>query len=481
MDSTQTRLSVKLVIYTRPPEFLGLFLCGNLFLFECLANSLFCLFGVVLLARHGIVVNGAVLFTGTSECLRVHGRSGYELALKEPAGEEVIVHRVAYDLGHILGPELDEGLVRLSTPLTRFNCGKLLHPFVVRRVLAVAAVADVDALEKITAGQLLLIAVVVAISVVVLGRVFTNAEFRVLVASRLGLAASNKRVAERNSSAYLVGQKGKPGGLLVRVTRPAAADFAAEGSRRFFGTAKAAASVLTAERSRRFIGTAKAAAGLAAEAAAAVLTSEAAAASLTAGAAAVFTAEGSRRFFGNTEGAAAVFTAEGSRRFFGTAEAAAAVSTAEGSGRFFGTAEAAAAALLAEGLRARGAAERRCFSEGMANSRSSREIDATSEMLSNRAEVLRLLLVLLSKTLYMNVASTLASDNPWAEHMTVHAPKAQVLPILCSMLNTAMRYDPDGWGLPYDHMLVTDHRETVVALSLQTLNALLDYHRAAGE
>ncbi|KAL2916809.1 hypothetical protein HK105_203588 [Polyrhizophydium stewartii] len=118
-----------------------------------------------------------------------------------------------------------------------------------------------------------------------------------------------------------------------------------------------------------------------------------------------------------------------------------------------------------------------------------------------RTEVLRLLLTLLSRTLYVKPSSLIATDNPWARIITTRLGKKPVLALLCSLINTIVSYDPIGWAaLPYNHasffaansmpsiisgaadssplasqLLFGDITEALVTVCIQTLTVLLDY------
>jgi hypothetical protein len=49
------------------------------------------------------------------------------------------------------------------------------------------------------------------------------------------------------------------------------------------------------------------------------------------------------------------------------------------------------------------------------------------------------------------------------------------LAIFYSLLNTALSYDPIGWGMPYNHVIFTDSREGLADASLQVLAVLLNH------
>ncbi|KAJ3278639.1 cell wall biogenesis protein [Borealophlyctis nickersoniae] len=100
---------------------------------------------------------------------------------------------------------------------------------------------------------------------------------------------------------------------------------------------------------------------------------------------------------------------------------------------------------------------------------------ATREHINNRTETLRLLLTLLSRSMYCTPNDVLKFENGWALALVTQLEKKAVLSLLCSLLNTAAHYDPVGWGLlPYNHLIFADAQEQLVTLCLQTLTALLD-------
>ncbi|KAJ3039459.1 hypothetical protein HK097_002827, partial [Rhizophlyctis rosea] len=102
---------------------------------------------------------------------------------------------------------------------------------------------------------------------------------------------------------------------------------------------------------------------------------------------------------------------------------------------------------------------------------------STAQHISNRTEILRLLLTLLSRTIYYPPAELLKSENKWGLEIVTKLDKKPLLSLLCSLLNTAMHYDPVGWKLlPYNHLLFADAQEQHVAICLQTLTALLDVY-----
>ncbi|KAG9047480.1 hypothetical protein FS837_002125, partial [Tulasnella sp. UAMH 9824] len=131
------------------------------------------------------------------------------------------------------------------------------------------------------------------------------------------------------------------------------------------------------------------------------------------------------------------------------------------------------------------------------------EVTSTSQLDANKVEVLRFLEILLSKTIYMSPSHVLLLTNPYISRL-VHnhrTPRRLVLPILCSLLNTAMNSGSlkiptilapsvggviNGVGdmvkdLPYNHLVWReDSRPHLVSGALGVLVALLDYQSAEG-
>lgn len=109
----------------------------------------------------------------------------------------------------------------------------------------------------------------------------------------------------------------------------------------------------------------------------------------------------------------------------------------------------------------------------------------------NKAEVLRLLLVLLSRQIYLPSSHLLSSPSRYTLHFVQNTPRRNVLTILCSLLNTAMNSSQStieslvdvAGKLPYNHLVFKgeDHRSTVVSLSLQALCVLLDFQSGSAK
>ncbi|KAG0748926.1 hypothetical protein G6F62_001856 [Rhizopus arrhizus] len=100
-------------------------------------------------------------------------------------------------------------------------------------------------------------------------------------------------------------------------------------------------------------------------------------------------------------------------------------------------------------------------------------ISTSKDAESNRTEVLRLLTVLLSKSMYTAPAQLLSEENFWLRFIATKLEKKVLLVILCSLINTVCNYDPTGW-MPYTYVL-SGSKEQLVSFSLACLLALLDY------
>ncbi|PGH07333.1 hypothetical protein GX51_01877 [Blastomyces parvus] len=100
---------------------------------------------------------------------------------------------------------------------------------------------------------------------------------------------------------------------------------------------------------------------------------------------------------------------------------------------------------------------------------------SNKELESNRCEILRLLLTLTSQSMYMP-SSLLPVKGVKAITYLVTCPDKQVvLSLLCSLLNTTIKYNPTPWRLPYDHVVWKDPKQILVIYCLQFLLVLLLY------
>ncbi|KAJ1941210.1 hypothetical protein EC988_006823, partial [Linderina pennispora] len=102
-------------------------------------------------------------------------------------------------------------------------------------------------------------------------------------------------------------------------------------------------------------------------------------------------------------------------------------------------------------------------------------LGSSKEHISNRVEVMRLLLVLCSKTMYVTPPHAVAQPNEALHLVSYNTNKKMVLCLLCSLINTALKDRTQGWALPYRNSAVQDPSETLALQSMQALFILLDY------
>lgn len=93
----------------------------------------------------------------------------------------------------------------------------------------------------------------------------------------------------------------------------------------------------------------------------------------------------------------------------------------------------------------------------------------TKEFENNRAEVLRLLLAMCSKSLYMTSNVLPIHGVRAITYLSTSPDKQTVLSVLCSLLNTTLKYNPASWRVPYDHVMFKDSRQSLVTYCLQLL------------
>ncbi|KAK2772316.1 hypothetical protein FQN53_004649 [Emmonsiellopsis sp. PD_33] len=100
---------------------------------------------------------------------------------------------------------------------------------------------------------------------------------------------------------------------------------------------------------------------------------------------------------------------------------------------------------------------------------------SNKELESNRCEILRLLLTLASKSMYMPSNMLPVKGVKAITYLVTCPDKQVVLSLLCSLLNTTIKYNPAPWRLPYDHVVWKDPKQILVIYSLQFLLSLLLY------
>ncbi|KAF2663629.1 hypothetical protein BT63DRAFT_108320 [Microthyrium microscopicum] len=102
-------------------------------------------------------------------------------------------------------------------------------------------------------------------------------------------------------------------------------------------------------------------------------------------------------------------------------------------------------------------------------------VNSTKEYENNRKEILRLLLVMCGKGMYMPANILPVTGVRATTYLTSCADKQTVLSLLCSLLNTTLKYNPAAWRVPYDHVVFRDNKQLLVTYCLQLLLVLVLY------
>ncbi|XP_029312840.1 protein HID1b [Cottoperca gobio] len=92
----------------------------------------------------------------------------------------------------------------------------------------------------------------------------------------------------------------------------------------------------------------------------------------------------------------------------------------------------------------------------------------------NRTELLKLLLTCLSEAMYLPPSSESKNLNPWVSFFC-SSENRHALPLFTSLLNVVCAYDPVGYGIPYNHLLISDYREQLVEQAVQILIVILEH------
>ncbi|KAF9881221.1 high-temperature-induced dauer-formation protein [Colletotrichum karsti] len=102
-------------------------------------------------------------------------------------------------------------------------------------------------------------------------------------------------------------------------------------------------------------------------------------------------------------------------------------------------------------------------------------VATTKEYESNRSEILRLLMTMTSQSMYMS-PNTLPQKGVRAlTHICTCSDKQVVLSVLCSLLNTTLKYNPATWRVPYNTLVFKDEKQILVTYTLQLLLVFLLY------
>ncbi|KAI8321986.1 hypothetical protein GQ54DRAFT_260865 [Martensiomyces pterosporus] len=102
-------------------------------------------------------------------------------------------------------------------------------------------------------------------------------------------------------------------------------------------------------------------------------------------------------------------------------------------------------------------------------------LGSSKEHVNNRVEVMRLLLVLCSKTMYLSPAQAVALPNRALHTIAYNANKKMVLCLLCSLINTALKDRTQGWSIPYRNTSALDPSDVLSLQAMQMLFIVLDY------
>ncbi|KAM5342425.1 hypothetical protein ACJ41O_013391 [Fusarium nematophilum] len=104
-------------------------------------------------------------------------------------------------------------------------------------------------------------------------------------------------------------------------------------------------------------------------------------------------------------------------------------------------------------------------------------VATTKEYENNRSEILRLLLTLSGQSMYMTAGVLPQNGVRTLTHLCSCPDKQVVLSVLCSLLNTTLKYNPASWRMPvpYNTLVFKDGKQMLVTYALQFLLVLLLY------
>jgi hypothetical protein len=102
-------------------------------------------------------------------------------------------------------------------------------------------------------------------------------------------------------------------------------------------------------------------------------------------------------------------------------------------------------------------------------------VPTTREFESNRIEILRLLLTMAGQSMYMSGNILPGTGVKALTHICSCSEKQVVLSVLCSLLNTTMKFNPASWRVPYNPLQSKDLKELLVTYALQFLLVILIY------
>ncbi|KAF4584470.1 high-temperature-induced dauer-formation protein [Ophiocordyceps camponoti-floridani] len=102
-------------------------------------------------------------------------------------------------------------------------------------------------------------------------------------------------------------------------------------------------------------------------------------------------------------------------------------------------------------------------------------VATTKEFENNRCEILRLLLALAGQSMYFTPGVLPQRGVRTLTYLCTCQEKQVVLSVLCSLLNTTLKYNPASWRVPYNTLVFRDPKQILVTYSLQLMLVLLVY------
>ncbi|KAK0626617.1 high-temperature-induced dauer-formation protein [Immersiella caudata] len=102
-------------------------------------------------------------------------------------------------------------------------------------------------------------------------------------------------------------------------------------------------------------------------------------------------------------------------------------------------------------------------------------IPTTKEHEGNRCEILRLLLTLAGQSMYMSPSILPQRGTRALTHICTCSDKQVVLSVLCSLLNTTLKYNPASWRVPYNTLVFKEPKQILITYTLQFLLVTLLY------
>ncbi|KAL1870284.1 hypothetical protein VTK73DRAFT_2698 [Phialemonium thermophilum] len=102
-------------------------------------------------------------------------------------------------------------------------------------------------------------------------------------------------------------------------------------------------------------------------------------------------------------------------------------------------------------------------------------VPTTKEYETNRCEILRLILTLTSQSMYKSPSVLPQRGVKALTYICTCPDKQVVLSVLCSLLNTTLKYNPATWRVPYNALVFKDPKQILITYTLQLLLVLILY------